>query len=217
MMTAGWVAGGLAQSRYSWSRQEISDLGALTARHPWVWNLADSLAGLLIAVFALALHRVFRYSRTGRLGAWLVGIVGIGSVLDGVLREDCPLSTSLACQQLQSGPGLSWHHQAHDVESLVVVIASIAAPLVLAPVFGRRDDLRRLRPYSLLTGALLASANLAYLFLYGHPGAGTAQRAFTLISMAWIAVLGTALARSSPRRSRRGRGDRPAAPTAACS
>lgn len=194
LITLGWIVGGLVQGAgYSWSRQEISDLGALTAQHPWVWNLADSASGLLILVFAFGLFTVVRSSRAGRIGVGLIAVVGFGSVIDGVLREDCALSTSEACQRLQDDPGLSWHHQAHDVESVIVVVALLAAPFVLAKAFRQFDALRGLRGYSLASGVGAVAVTAAYVPLYGDPGGGIAQRALILIFMAWIAVISSAM------------------------
>jgi len=199
LITLGWVVGGLVQGAgYSWSRQEISDLGALTAQHPWVWNLADSVSGLLILVFAFGLFPVVRSSRAGRIGAGLIAVVGLGSVIDGVVREDCALSTSEACQRLQDDPGLSWHHQAHDIESVIVVAALLAAPFVLARAFRQFEALRGLRGYTLATGVAAVAATAAYVPLYGNPGGGIAQRVLILISMAWIAVISISMLRSNP-------------------
>jgi hypothetical membrane protein len=194
LMTFGWIAGGLLQgSGYSWSQQEISDLGALTAQHPWVWNLADSLSGLLILIFAVSLFRFMQSNRAGRIGAGLIAVVGVGSFIDGIVREDCPLSTSEACQRLQDEAGLSWHHQAHDIESVIVVMAMIAAPFFLGRAVWSVDGLANLYRPSLGAGALLAVATVAYLFLYGNPGAGIAQRLLALAFVAWIAAISIAL------------------------
>lgn len=194
LITCGWIVAGLVQgNRYSWSSQEISDLGALTAQHAWVWNLADSLSGFLILVFAVGLFPLVRSSRAGRIGAVLIGVVGAGGVIDGILREDCPLSTSAACQRLQDGPGLSWHHQAHDIESVLVVVAMLAAPFALAKAMRRVEDLAGLRTCTLVIGAALVAVTVAYLLLYGNPGAGIAQRLLAFLFMAWIAILSIAV------------------------
>lgn len=190
LFTAGWIAGGLVQpASYSWSSQEISDLGALTAQHAWVWNLADSLSGALIAVFAAGLYSLVGSSRWGRIAAVLIGIVGVGGVLDGLLRENCPLSTSHACQQLRDGPGLSWHHQAHDIESVTVFVAIIFAPFMLAMALRRVDQLPGLRAYTLATGVALVAATAVYAALYGQQGGGIAQRLLAVAFMTWIFVL----------------------------
>jgi hypothetical membrane protein len=200
VMTVGWIVAGLLQSSsYSWTAQEISDLGALTAQHAWVWNLADSLSGVLLTVFAVGVFWLMGSSRSGRIGAVLIGVVGLGSLLDGLVREDCPLSTSPACQRLQDGPGLSWHHQAHDIESVIVFTAMLIAPFVLARAFTQIDGLRDLSAYSRVTGIALVAATAAYLPLYGNDGGGIAQRAIALLFMAWIAALAWFVLRGAGR------------------
>jgi hypothetical membrane protein len=190
LFTGGWIVAGLVQpATYDWARQEISDLGALTADHAWVWNLADSLSGLLILIFAVGILPLVRVARAGKVGAILIGIVGFGSVLDGLLREDCPLSTSDACQRLQDAPGLSWQHQAHDIESVVVFLAILAAPFFLARACTGIENLRGLRGYSVATGFVQIAAALAYAALYGQAGGGVAQRLLALAFMVWIVVL----------------------------
>lgn len=196
VMTVGWIVAGLLQpASYSWSTQEISDLGALTAEHAWVWNLADSLSGVLLTVFSVGLFSLIKSTRSGRIGAVLIGVVGVGSVLDGLLREDCALSTSKACQRLQDGPGLSWHHQAHDIESVIVVTAMLIAPFMLARAFGQFKVLSSLTTHSFATGVALVIATAAYLALYGDGGGGIAQRALALLFMMWIAVLASFMLR----------------------
>jgi len=191
LFTVGWVAGELVQPpSYSYSRQEISDLGAITAQHAWVWNPADSISGVLIAVFAFTLFQYMGPNRAGRLCALLVGIVGVGGMLDGVLREDCPLSTSAACQRLRDGPGLSWHHQAHDLESVLVGVAVLAAPFAMAKALQWLSALSVMRAYCLLTGITMAAATVLYVVLYGHQGGGIAQRFIVTVFMGWVAVLG---------------------------
>ena len=53
--TFGWLVGGLAQSAsYDWMRHDISDLGALTADQPWMYNqIGANLVGVLLFVFAV--------------------------------------------------------------------------------------------------------------------------------------------------------------------
>jgi hypothetical membrane protein len=199
LITCGWIVGGLLQGDgYSWSSQEISDLGALTAEHAWVWNLADSLSGVLILIFAVGLFAALRSSRAGRVGATLIGVVGVGSVIDGIAREDCPLSTSAACQRLQDGPGLSWHHQVHNIESVIVVVAMLTAPFVIARALRLAGDPRGLRIYTLATGFAQVVVTATYLMLYGDPGGGIAQRLLIVVFMAWIAALSLSLLSDYP-------------------
>ena len=50
----GWIAGGLAQpDAYSVARDDISDLGAVTASSSWIYNrIGANLTGLLVVVLA---------------------------------------------------------------------------------------------------------------------------------------------------------------------
>jgi hypothetical membrane protein len=56
---AGWLIGGLAQPRaYSVIDDDISDLGALTADKPWLYNqLGVNLTGLLVLALSVGLWR----------------------------------------------------------------------------------------------------------------------------------------------------------------
>ena len=55
LFVCAWLVAGLTEGAgYSAGRHDISDLGALTARHPWPFILAVGLAG------ALLLTRVLR-------------------------------------------------------------------------------------------------------------------------------------------------------------
>jgi uncharacterized protein DUF998 len=202
VLTVGWVIGDILQpATYIASRQEISDLGALTAAHAWVWNAADSLSGALTAIFALGLFALLRGDRAGRLGAALVGVSGLGDLLDGFVREDCPLSTSRACKALRKGPGLSWHHQIHDLESVIAGFAAILAPFLLAHAFARLPPWRSLFAYTLGTGIAGLVTVVGYLALYGKDGAGILQRAGTTILAAWLAALAVrSLSLTNPRR-----------------
>lgn len=189
LFTCGWIVAGFLQpASYSWASQEISDLGALTAHDAWVWNLADSLSGLLILIFAVGIFPLFRASKAGKVGATLLGVIGVGSVIDGLLREDCPLSTSQACQRLQDGPGLSWHHEGHNIESVLVFLAILMAPFFIARAVASIEQLQGLRKYTLATGFLQVAAALAYGGLYGETGGGIAQRLLVLSFMIWLAV-----------------------------
>jgi hypothetical protein len=202
VLTVGWVVGDILQpATYSASRQEISDLGALTAAHAWVWNAADSLSGALTAIFAVGLFALLRGDRAGRLGAALVGVSGLGDLLDGFVREDCPLSTSHACKALRDGHGLSWHHQVHDVESVIAGAAAVLAPFLLAHAFARLASWRSLFAYTLATGIAALATVVGYLALYGKDGAGILQRAGTTILAAWLAALAVrSLSLTNPRR-----------------
>src|SRR5207248_9657103 len=68
---AGWALGDLAQPpAFSPRRDDISDLGALTASSPWLYNqLAANVSGLLVVALGIGLWRALSPSRLGRVGA----------------------------------------------------------------------------------------------------------------------------------------------------
>jgi len=78
--TFGWLVGGLAQpASYDWTRHDISDLGALTADQPWIYNqIGANLVGLLLFVFAVGLWRALGPTRSARIGVGLIAIAAIG-------------------------------------------------------------------------------------------------------------------------------------------
>ena len=198
VLTFGWIIAGLIQGdAYSVSSQEISDLGALTADHAWFWNAATCISGALVVAFAFGLEAELGKLRSGLFGAVLIGVVGAGSFLDGLVREDCPLSTSDSCQALRDGPGLSWHHQAHDIESLIVGLASLLAPFVLARAFARLPAWSDLRAVSLIVGGTMVAVLLAYIALYGESGGGVMQRLLLSVFLLWMFVIALRLHRNA--------------------
>jgi hypothetical protein len=69
----GWLlAGALQAGSYSVARHDVSDLGALTARSPWVMLISQGIAGTLTILFALfALRPALAVPGRGTaLGAW---------------------------------------------------------------------------------------------------------------------------------------------------
>ena len=65
----GWIAGDLAQpAAFSPANDDISDLGALTASSPWLYNqLGANLTGLLVMAAALGLWRALSPDILGRM------------------------------------------------------------------------------------------------------------------------------------------------------
>ena len=137
------------------------------------------------------------------IGALLVTVAGIGLVVAGLARNDC--STELAaCKAKVDAGDLSWHHNVHDLASLVIFVALIAAQLVLARAFRQDARWQDLRTYSMVSGTL----SLALLVLYGSEAIGDSnglvQRVFTAVPFVWVAVLGLRLRRLAATDQRRG-------------
>jgi hypothetical protein len=66
-----WIAGGLAQpSAYSVANDDISDLGAMTATSPWIYNqVGANPTGVLVVLLGLGLWRALSPDVIGRIGA----------------------------------------------------------------------------------------------------------------------------------------------------
>ena len=108
---AGWLIGGLAQpAEYSVVDHDVSDLGALTAGKPWLYNqLGSNLTGLLLFVLALGLWKTVGTSRSARIGVIAFGVFAVGTFLDGLFRLDCR-KIDEGCDRTSS-----WHAAAHLV------------------------------------------------------------------------------------------------------
>jgi hypothetical protein len=131
-VNVGWIAGGLAQpAAFSSARDDISDLGAVTADSAWLYNqIGANLTGLLVIAVALGLWRALSPDLLGRLGVGALFVAGLGSFLDGFFRLDCR-GIDAACTNH------SWHSHAHKIESGFTGAATLAAPLGLGLAFRR--------------------------------------------------------------------------------
>lgn len=186
----GWAAGDLAQpAAFSPANDDISDLGALTASSPWLYNqVGANLTGLLLMAAALGLWRALSPDVLGRIGAGALFVAGLGSFLDGLFRLDC--------QGIDAGcVNDSWHADAHRWESRFTAAAILLAPLILAFAFRRLPEWRRAWLPSLATLPLIILANVVFSTL----GTGAATRAGTVAWFLWVAYLGVLLLREAER------------------
>jgi hypothetical protein len=186
----GWIAGDLAQpAAFSPANDDISDLGALTASSPWLYNqVGANLTGLLVMAAALGLWRAMSPDILGRIGAGAVFIGGLGAFLDGFFRLDC--------QGIDAGcVNDSWHSDAHRWESRFTAAATLLAPLILALAFRRLPEWRRAWLPSLGTIPALLVANVIFSIL----GNGAATRAGTVVWFLWLAYLGVLLIQEAER------------------
>jgi hypothetical membrane protein len=188
--TLGWVTGGLAQpAAYSSARDDISDLGAMTANNPWLYNqIGANLAGLLVLVLAVGLWQALSPDLLGRLAVAALFVVGAGGVLDGLFRLDCR-GIDAACMND------SWHSHAHKVESAISAVALLLAPVLFAFAFRRKPAWHGAWLPTLLTLPAIIVANV----VVSAVGDGAATRAGTVVAFSWIAFVGAWLLRESSR------------------
>ena len=176
----GFVLGGLAQpDAYSPVHDDLSDLGALTASSPWLYNqIGANLTGLLVVGFALGLWAALGRSVLGRLGAVALLAVGVGLFLDGLVRLDCQ-GIDVGCDNS------SWHATAHKVESGFTGAAFIAAPLLLAFAFRGLPEWRdRWLPTLLALPALVVTS-----VVVGLIGTGAGNLAASTVWFLWLALV----------------------------
>jgi uncharacterized protein DUF998 len=179
--TLGWVAGGLAQpAAYSVARDDISDLGAITAASPWLYNqVGANLTGLLVVLCALGVWRAVGPSVLGRLGAAVLVLTGVGSILDGFFRLDCRGIDAVCTNH-------TWHAHAHKIESGFTAAFTLLAPVLLALAFRRIPAWRGAWLPSLLTLPAIIVANV----IFSAVGDGAATRAGTVVYFLWLAFVG---------------------------
>jgi hypothetical membrane protein len=206
---AGWILGDLAQPQaFSPARDDISDLGALTASSPWLYNqLAANVSGLLVVALGIGLWRALSPSRLGRLGAALLIATGVGAFLDGIFRLDCQGITAHCSND-------SWHSHAHKIESAFTGATTILALLILTLAFRRIAGWRGAWLPMLVAVLAVFAANVVFSVL----GPGAATRAGTVVVFSAFAFLGLRLLQSSeredaiePQRERRDSNPRPPA------
>jgi len=180
------VAGGLAQpGSYSPARNDISDLGAVTANSAWIYNqVGANLTGVLVAVLAVGLWWALSPDLLGRLGAAALFVASTGSFLDGLFHLDCR-EIDAACTND------SWHSHAHKLESGITAAAILLAPLVSAFAFRRIQSWRRAWLPSLAVLPAILVANAAFSAI----GDGAATRAGAVVFFAWVAFVGAWLLR----------------------
>jgi hypothetical membrane protein len=193
--TIAWLIGGFAQDEYSVRREDISALAALDAQNAWIM-----ITGFLfLAAGTVALAAGLASTLNGRpavIGSILVLIAGVGIAVAGLARNDCSSELTACADRVDAGD-VSWHHMVHDTVSLVIFLALVAAPLVLARAFRRDEHWQNLRGYSVATG--LVGFVLLVLFVTEAAGSwnGLLQRVFVSVPFLWIAVLGFRLTQSS--------------------
>lgn len=188
----GLVAGDLVQPEaFSPADDNISDLGALTASSPWLYNqVASNLTGLLILGLALGLWSALGSGLLARSGVVALAVVAVGRFLEGFLRLDCQ-GIDVACDND------SWHSSAHRVESGISSAATFLAPLLLAFAFRRLPEWRRLWLPTLLT----VPATIVAAVLFSIIGDGASTRAATIVWVLWLGLVAFWLLRVAERRT----------------
>lgn len=188
VFTFGWLAGGLAQpDAYSMIDDSVSELGALTADSPWLYNqIGANLTGLLVVALAAGLWKAVPPGVSGRVGVIALGVVGLGTFFDGWFRLDCQ-SIDAACD----GTDPSWHAIAHQVESLATVLGLLVSVFALARAFKKSPRWQDLRAVSLGAGITTVAGitTMVVLVGLGSAGGGLALRVVLIVWFGWLALV----------------------------
>ena len=176
----GLVIGDLVQPEpFSPADDDVSDLGALTATHPWIYNqIAANLNGLLIIAFALGLWSALGAGWLARLGVLCLAVLGLMRFLEGFLRLDC--------QGIDTGcENTSWQSSGHGIESGISAALFFIAPPVLAFAFRRLPDWRSLWLPTLLAVPVVIAVSV----LFSVIGDGAAVRAASVTWFLWLGLV----------------------------
>jgi hypothetical membrane protein len=197
--TIAWIVSGVLQDGYSIRRDYISELAALDARHAWIMIAGFLLLGVGTVALGIGLAGALE-GRLARIGSILVALAGVGIIVIGLARVDCRSRLAACAARIDSGDA-SWHSATHELVSLLVFVALVAAPLMLARTFSG-GAWRDLGTYSMITGVV--GLVLLILLLSSVAGSwnGVVQRVFATVLLLWIAILGARLIRLSRVRPR---------------
>ena len=177
---AALLLGGLAQpDDFSSADDSTSDLGALTASSPWIYNqIGMNLTGALVVAFGLGLWRALSPDLLGRVGAVGLVLVGVTLFLEGFLRLDC--------QGIDAGcENTSWRSDGHRLVTGVSGLFIFVSPVVLAVAFRRIAGWRDvwLPTLAAIPAFLLAS------ILFSLIGNGASTRAGAVTWFLWLAFV----------------------------
>ncbi|MGF1427010.1 DUF998 domain-containing protein [Kitasatospora sp. LaBMicrA B282] len=207
LFTGSWLLGGLAEERgYRVSADGISDLGALTASHPWTVLTAQGIAGALTIAFAIFALGPALAGPGGRrpAGAWLVAAspLGLDNIWDVFFRLDCRAADPGCSQSFGSG---SWHAVAHLAISTLTFPIMVITPSVLAVQFRARPAWQGRAGLALAFSPVMFVGVTAFMGLHGRDGGGYAERVLALAASTGTVLLALGTRSRTPPSSGRGR------------
>ena len=182
----GLLLGDLAQpDEFSPADDNISDLGAKTADHAWLYNqIAANLNGLLIVALALGLWRALGSGWPARLGVLGLAVLGVTRFLEGFLRLDCR-GMDEGCENT------SWQADGHGIESGIASALFFLVPLALAFAFRRLPQWRDLWLPTLLATPVVVAVSVVFSVI----GDGAAVRAASVTWFLWLGLVAWRLLR----------------------
>ena len=183
VLVAAVILAAAGRPEYQHATQTISELGEVGARRAALMNYGGFLPyGLLVIALAFGLHAVVRRGSGDWLGPVLLGIYGLAYVAVAFAP----------CDPGCTGTSLSPHEKAHVLIGRVVIMTSLAAPLVLYPRLAKDPA------WSSLGWLLIALPVVGYLVFLGVIPSlpfGWQQRLWIGCTLLWVMVLGLRLIR----------------------
>lgn len=143
LFTLGWLMSDwLADPAYRPLRDDLSDLGARTATHPWLYLLPELIAGLTSVGFALFALRplLVGAGRLGSVAAWFSAAASLQDLTDPVFRLPCRAADGCSVAQQTVG----WSGQLHATLGLLGLVLSVVSGVLLWRAFTRLAEWRRL-------------------------------------------------------------------------
>jgi hypothetical protein len=191
LFIGGWlVLGQLEGNGYSAGRHDISDLGALTARHPAAWLAVLGIAGALTMAFAIGALRpaLTVAGRPRPVSPWLVALSlpALDNLGDVFFRLDCRAADA-GCSA--SDAAASWHGKAHLIVFAVAVIPTLIAPFALAHRMKLLDQWQDLVGLARIFGVLLLVGIVVNAVTTGMGVQGWTQRGLIVFVCAGVAAL----------------------------
>lgn len=170
------LAVGFGTTGYSPVTQLISELGIPGAPYAIVMNgIGLITTGILISIFAYAVHAIFCRGWKAALGSVLVLVAGLSFVAMGIVHCD------LGCIPITPGGSL------HLVFGMIALVAGLGAALILSLVMIQEREWNGYWQYSLATGILILM--LLPFFLFEPRSAGLLQRILVGLVFLWMEVL----------------------------
>jgi hypothetical protein len=200
VFNVGWlVAGFLERGGYSISRDYISELSAVTARHAWLMQWANGCCGVATIAFAVLGFRPALAQVKGSVlstASIVLSALGADTISDVFFRLNCRRADG--CTQWEEFA--SWHGVIHGVVGIVTLVVLLVAPFIVARCLRRAAAWADLARWSVALGIAIDLAVIGFLL----PAAvGYAQRLLLLEGSIWLALLAVRVLRLARQQGER--------------
>jgi|GEM_PF-2452250 len=191
LFTVGWIIAGLLQEDgYSIANHDISDMGAKTAPHPWLYMLPTGITGIVTIWFSIrALRPILKVSGIQRpIGAWFLALslMGLDNFSDMFFQLDCRAIDPGCSQEVAAA---SVQGKLHIIVALVSVLFTVIAPFALSRHMRNLEDWKDLKSKTIIFGLFFLAALIGYIITDGSYGHGYIQRIMCLMLSFGIIVL----------------------------